>query len=393
VTLAGLAVRNVLRNKFRAVLTMVGVAMSILTFLLLRTVVSAWSAAADFAAKDRLVTRHKVTFVMTLPLHYATTVRGMTSDVRVATYANWFGGKDPQHENEFFGSLAADTETFFQVYDDMLVAPDAFERWKQDPQGAIVGDVLAKKMGWKVGDRVTLATTIGIYAKEGDWPFRISGIYEAKSKAVDRSTFVFHWKYLNDGIPTDQRDQIGWVVSRVVDRSRVAAVGLAVDRAFDEREVQTLSQDEGTFNASFLGAFSAVLKALDVVAIVILLILTLVLGNTIAMGVRERTQEYGVLKALGFSSGHVRLFIVTEAVVLGLGGGLLGLAIGYPIIEKGIGRWLEENMGAWFPYFRVPPVWAGIALLLALVLATLGAVIPAILASRLRAVDALKRIA
>lgn len=389
-TLVGLAARNVLRNKFRAALTVAGVAVAIITFLLLRTVLWAWTAAADYAAKDRVVTRHKVTFIMTLPLSYAQSVRSLPQ-VKASTFCNWFGGKDPKNEKEFFGSLACDTETGFTVYDDMVVPPDVLDQWKHDPQGAIVGDVIAKKMNWKVGDRVTLQT--GIYPKEGDWEFRISGIYQAKSKAVDRSSFIFHWKYLNDNLPANRKDQIGWIVSRVHDPSQAAGVGVAIDKVFDEKEIQTLSQDERAFNASFLASISAVLTAINIISVVILVIMGLVLGNTIAMGVRERTNEYGVLKALGFSNKHVVMFIVVEAMVIGVAGGLLGLAVGYPFIEGGLGRFLEENMGSFFPYFKIDPRMSVLAMVLAVALAGAASVIPAISAARLKTVDALKRIA
>lgn len=389
-TLVGLAARNVLRNKFRAALTVAGVAVAIITFLLLRTVLSAWTAAADFAAKDRVVTRHKVTFVMTLPLTYAQAVRNLP-EVRASTFCNWFGGKDPKHDKEFFGSLACETETGFTVYDDMVITPDVLDQWKHDPEGAIVGDVIAKKMGWKIGDKIIIESPI--YPKQGDWEFHITGIYQAKSKAVDRSTFIFHWKYLNDNLTGPRKDQIGWIVSRVHNPSRAAAVGVAIDKVFDEREIQTLSQDERSFNASFLASISAVLTAINIISVVILVIMALVLGNTIAMGVRERTNEYGVLKALGFSNTHVVMFIVVEALVIGLVGGIVGLLLGYPFIEGGLGRFLEENMGAFFPYFRIDPRMSAIAMLLAVLLAAAASVIPAISAARLKTVDALKRLA
>lgn len=390
-TLVGLAARNVLRNKFRAVLTIVGVAVSILTFMLLRTVVYAWTAGAEWAAKDRVVTRHKVTFVMTLPKRYIDDVRTKVPGVKVATFANWFGGKDPKHDKEFFGALAVDPATHFTVYDDMSVTPDVLEKWKADPQGAIVGDVLAKKMGRTVGRKITLVS--GIYPKQGDWEFHVVGTYDAKSKSVDRSTFIFRWDYLNDSLPEARKDQIGWIVARVTDPSRAAATGVEIDKMFDEKEIQTLSQDERAFNASFLASFSAVLTAIDLISIVILVIMGLVLGNTIAMGVRERTNEYGVLKALGFSNAHIVWFVMGEALVIGGAGGALGLLISYPFIEKGLGRFLEENMGAMFPYFRINPATTALAIGLAFGLAIVASVIPALQAGRLKTVDALKRLA
>lgn len=389
-TLSGLAVRNVLRNKFRAILTVAGVAVAVLTFVMLRTLVSSWNDAADYAKKDRLVTRHKITFVMTLPRRYIDTVRA-APHVKIATFLNWFGGKDPKHDKEFFANMAADSDTVFKVYDDMAVPEAQLEAWQHDPQGAIVGDVLATKMGWKLGDKVSLES--GIYPSRPEWDFKIDGIYEAKSRAVDRSSFYFHYKYLNDSLPKERQDQIGWIVSRVDVPNETANIATQIDKVFDEKDIQTLSQDEHAFTAGFMAGMSAVLTAVNIISVVILLIMMLVLGNTIAMGVRERTNEYGVLKALGFSSGQIATFVFSESMVIATVGGVLGVAIAYPFVEQGIGRFLEENMGSFFPYFRVPGSVAVIALGLAVALGFVAAVIPAFQASRLKVVDALRRIA
>jgi putative ABC transport system permease protein len=386
VTLPGLALKNLTRNPFRVVLTVVGVAVAILAFVMLRTVVSAWTSGAEYAAKDRVVTRHKVTFVMSLPKHYVDVVKAVPH-VQASTFANWFGGKDPLHDKEFFAALAADTN-FFDVYSEMSVPKEQHEAWLQNRKGAIVGDVLAKKLGWKVGDRIMLES--GIYA--GDWQFTIDGIYTATARSVDRSTFVFHWDYLNETL-SGQKDMVGWIVSRVDDPARAADIGVAIDKIFDEKDTQTLSQDERSFNTGFLASFSTVLKALDVISLVILVIMMLILGNTIAMGVRERTNEYGVLRALGFLPKHIAIFILAEGVLLGLLGGLLGLLVAYPFIEKGMGRWLEENMGNFFPYFRVEWPVAATALLLAMALAAAASILPANRAARLHVVDALRRVA
>jgi putative ABC transport system permease protein len=388
--LASLAGRNILRNKFRAALTIVGVAIAVLTFMLLRTIVFAWTSGAEYASKDRVVTRHKITFVQPLPKRYIEDVRN-TPHIKIATFANWFGGKDEKHDREFFGAFAVDHTTYFTVYDDIAITKEASDAFLHDPQAAIVGDVLAKKMGWKPGDKVVL--TSGIYPRQGDWDFHIVGIYEAKARSVDRSSFIFRWDYLNDSLPQARKDMIGWIVSRVDQPSQSAQIGVAIDKIFDEKDTQTLSQDEHSFNASFLAMFSAVLTAVDIISIVILVIMMLVLGNTIAMGVRERTNEYGVLKALGFSGGHIAWFIIGESMLIAIVGGALGVAVSYPFVQEGMGRWIEENMGSYFPYFRIDPKTTVVAGVLALILGAVAAAIPAYRASKLRVVDALRRVA
>jgi putative ABC transport system permease protein len=301
---------------------------------------------------------------------------------------NWFGGKDPKNEKEFFGTMAVDPTSFLEVYDEIELPQDQAEKWREDRQGAVVGDVLAKKLGWKVGDRVTLAGTI----YPGDWEFRIVGIYTAKRKSVDRSTFWFRWDYLNDSVPPRMQDQVGWVAARVDDPGRSAQISQEIDRKFEERDVQTLTMSERALSMSFMGMFSAVLKAMNVISIVILFIMTLILGNTIAMGVRERTHEYGTLRAIGFLPRHLAMFVLGEALTIGALGGAVGLAFAYPFINNVLGRFIEENMGGIFPYFRMAPATAVLAFILALAFAAAASALPAYRVTRLQVTDALRRI-
>jgi putative ABC transport system permease protein len=385
--LGTLALKNIRRNRLRTALTVLGVAVAIVSFVLLRTVLDAWNTGAEHAAQDRLATWHKVTFVMPLPKRYFEEVRQVPG-VKKATYLNWFGAKHPTRDREFFANMAVDSQTFFDVYDDMLVPPEQLSAWKQDRQGAIIGSSLAKQFGWKVGDEVTLTGTI----YPGDWKFRISGVYSAARRSVDQSQFLFHWDYMNESLPQGRKDQIGWIASTIDSVSRGGAIGTAIDKAFDERDVQTQTMSERALNAQFIGAASAILGALNVVSIVILAIMMLILGNTIAMGVRERTREYGVLLALGFRPGHIVSFVIGESVAVGLLGGLAGIALSYPIVQQAMGRWLEENMGSWFPYFRIPVTVAASAVVIAIVLGLVAALIPAWRASKLDAVEALRRL-
>jgi putative ABC transport system permease protein len=386
VSIAGLAVRNILRNKIRTFLTVCGVAIAIVGFVMLQTVLTAWTAAADHAAKDRIATRHKVTFIMPLPKKYVEDVR-KTPGVTDVTWANWFGGKNPNAENEFFATIAVDPPSFLRVYDELVVAEEDKQRWLTNRRGAIIGDVIAKKFGWEVGDKITLQGTI--FA--GDWEFIIEGIYTATRRSVDRSTLWFHWDYLNEN-QTLEKDMVGWLISRIDEPGKSAAISKTIDAMFDERDTQTLTMSERDLQMSFLGMLSAILTAIGIVSTVIMLIMMLILGNTIAMGVRERTSEYGVLKAIGFRPRHVATWVIVEALTIGILGAGLGLLLSYPLVEKGLGRFLEENMGAFFPYFRIAGETVVMVGVLAVVLAGVAAAIPAWRASRLKVVDALRRV-
>lgn len=390
-TLSGLSIKNIGHNWLRTILTVVGTAIAILSFVLIRTTLGAWEAGVDNAAQDRLSTIHRVTFVMPLPKRYFDEfngARGKFDGIKASTYMNWAGHKHPVRETEFFATMAVDTDTYFDVYPEMSVPPDQLKAWKENRQGAIAGEALAKQFGWKVGDEITLAGTI----YPGDWKFKIEGIYVATKKSVDRAQLLTHWDYLNDTLPEGQKNMIGWIGSTIDDPSRAAEIAAAIDAKFDDQDVQTRTMSDKAMTMEFLGGASAILSALDIVSLVILGIMMLILGNTIAMGVRERTHEYGVLLALGFRPKHIATFILGEGLFIGLLGGALGLVISYPLVEQGLGRWLEENMGAYFPYFSIPTSVAVLAVGMAVVLAGIAALVPAYNASKLDVITALRRI-
>lgn len=386
--MAGVAVRNLRRNPLRTCLTILAVVVAIITFVTLRTVLSAWTAGADHAAKDRVGTRHKVSFIMTMPRRYVQEVRDIPG-VQSAASANWFGGKDPKHDRDFFATIAVEPKDFLAVYDEIVLPDDQRELWSQTKTGAIIGDSLAKKFGWKLGDRITLIGTIF----PGEWEFVISGIYTASRRSIDRATLYFHYDYLNDDPRTrsGSHDQVGWIVSRVDDPGRSAQIAQSIDAKFDDRDIQTLSMSERAMNTSFIGMISAVLEAVNVASLVILGIMALIVGNTVAMGVRERTHEYGVLRAIGFLPKHLALFVLSEAVAVSTLGGALGVLLSYPLVERGLGRALEENMGGFFPFFRIDGLTVVISLFLAALLGLLAAVLPAYGASQLKVVDSLRR--
>jgi putative ABC transport system permease protein len=276
-----------------------------------------------------------------------------------------------------------------RVYDEIDLPETAKKAWREDRRGAVLGDQLARKMNVKPGDRVTLSGTI----YPGDWVFNVSGVYTVKRPTIDRQQFFFHWDYLNESLEGARKDKIGWIISRIDDPARAAAISQAIDKNLDQRGVSTLTMSERQMNLSVMGMISALLNAIHVVSIIILAIMMLILGNTIAMAVRERTGEYATLRALGFSPMQVGLLVVAESACTGAIGGMLGLALSYPLIQQGLGGWLEDNMGRFFPYFRISSLTASMAVGLAALLGLVAAIIPAAGAVRLRVTEGLRRVA
>ncbi|MEO1337793.1 MAG: ABC transporter permease, partial [Myxococcota bacterium] len=385
----GLALRPLRENWLRTILTVVAVAISVLAFITMRTFVWSWTVAAEVASEDRIVSRNKVTFFMPIPKRYSEDVRAVDG-VRATTFAIWSDGKTPQNEQEYFPALGVDTRTFLTVFDEMSVPEERKLAWFENRQGAVVGQVLASKMGWKVGDRVRLVS--GKFPKPGEWEFEIEGIYRSTKKSLEQTWFIFHYDFFNSTLPEEQRDTVNWITSRISDGAQAASISKTIDGIFDTRDVQTVTMSQRAAIRSFLGMVSAILSAVNVISIAILVIMMLLVGNTIAMAVRSRTNQYAVLRAIGFERHHILFTVLTEGLALGALGGTLGLLLAYPFVNQGLGRFIEENMGSYFPYFRVTPEVAVLAFALALLLGGVAAALPARAASRLNVLEALRKV-
>ena len=386
--LATYARRNLFRRRGRTILTVIAVTLSVVIFCAIWTFIAAWNAGADGAAADRIATRHKVSITMQLPKKYIDDLRQVPG-VKAATWANWFGAKDPKQRVPFFAGFAVDHNTWFDVQDDWVVPPDQLAAWKQTANGAILGEQLAKAFSVKVGDKVVINSDI----YPGDWEFVVSGIYTAGRPSVDRSSLVFHWDLLNnDPRAMYSREKLGWMISRINASEQSADISKKIDSKFDSQDDQTSTMSERAFAMSFAGGFTALLGAFKIMSLVILLIMTLILANTIAMSVRERTHEYGVLRAIGFPPGHIVGFILGESLLVGLVGGLVGVGLVYVFINRLIGPFMAANAAGAFAHLFAPPWVFAAALGLASGLGLAAGGIPALLTSRIRVTDALRRV-
>jgi putative ABC transport system permease protein len=386
--IATYARRNLFRRRGRTILTIIAAALAVLIFCAIRTFIVSFTAGADQAQADVLAVRHKVSITMQLPKHYIDELREVPG-VKAATWANWFAAKDPKERLPFFAGFAVDHNTWFDVQDDMQVSPEQLAAWKQTANGAILGDSLAKTFGVKVGDDVVI--TSDIYP--GDWKFQVVGIYTPLRKTVDRNIFLFRWDFLNnDPRAVYSKEHLGWMVSRITDSTHSADISKQIDAKFESQDDQTLTMSERAFALSFLGGFAAVLKAFNVVSLVILLIMTLILANTLAMSVRERTHEYGVLRAIGFPPGHILGFILGESLLVALAGGILGVAAVWLLINHAMGPAMAANMSGVFQHFFTPGWVLAVALGAAAALGLVAGAVPAILASRLEITAALRRL-
>ena len=340
--------RNTLRHKLRSLLTIIGVGVAVMAFGLLQTVVTAWYAGVEASAANRLITRHAVSFVFSLPLVYRDRI-AQVSGVNKVTYASWFSGVYID-KNQFFARLAVDSDTFFDVYPEFMIPRAQFEAFQRERNACIIGIDLARRYNLEIGDIMPIEGDV----YPGQWEFVVRGIYEPRDQTTDPATMMFHYKYLDERVRQEMPEragEIGWYVVRIADPGDSARISQEIDNMFANSRAETKTETERAFQQSFLSAASAVITAMNIMSFVIIGIILLVVGNTMVMSARERTHEFAVLKALGFSGSQLFFLLAGESMILSIAGSALGLLVTIPAVD-GFQTALPKG---WFPVFYIKP--------------------------------------
>jgi putative ABC transport system permease protein len=347
-------------------------------------VLDGFDAVAAASSSTRVVTIRSTSMIFSMPTSHLDVIKN-TPGVRDATWANWFGGiyKDPKN---FFGQFAVDPESYLRMYPEILITPDEKRAFLEDRTGCIVGDGLAKKYGWNLGDKIVLTPGIPSYGSL-DYPFTIRGIYRAGSSAVDNQSMMFHWKYADErGVA---KGQVGWIVAEVANPDRAAQVALDIDRQFANSPYETKTDTEKAFSAQFANMLGNLNVLLGSVALAIVITTLFVAGNTMAMSVRERTTEVAVMRTLGFPSGTIFALVIGEGLLVSILGGVVGAVAARLMIN---GEFLSMT-GGFIPAFGVGNWNVVVGIGLSALIGLLAAMIPAAMAARLKIVDALRRVA
>lgn len=380
----GLIFKSARRSKRRTALTMISVALAVFLFAALRSVLDGFDAVSAASSAQRLVTIRSTSMIFSMPTSHTEAIRS-TAGVTDVTWANWFGGiyKDPKN---FFGQFAVDPESYLRMYPEVILTPEEKEAFLADRTGCIVGDGLAKKYGWQLGDRIVLQPGIPVYGSL-DYPFTIRGIYRAGSSAVDNQSMLFHWKYADER--SSPQGQVGWVVTRVADPEQATQVIAAIDQRFANSPYETKTETEQAFSAQFASMLGNLNLLLGSVALAVVLSTLFVAGNTMAMSVRERTTEIAVMRTLGFRALTIFLLVVGEGLLVAVVGGAMGAALARVVVNAEF----LGLAGGFIPLFGVNNWNVVVGIGLSALIGALAAVIPATMASRLKIVDALRRVA
>ncbi|MDR3666580.1 MAG: FtsX-like permease family protein [Ignavibacteriaceae bacterium] len=360
--------KNTLRHKLRSSLTILGIAIAVIAFGLLRTVVTAWSVGVEAAAADRLITRHSVSFIFPLPYSYKEKIERIPGVAEVS-FSNWFGGvyKD---KNNFFARMAV-ADNIFDAYPEYEVPKDQLDVYNKERNSCVVGKDIASKYNFKLGDIITMEGDI----YPGQWDFVVRGIYQPKYKTTDGTQMFFHWEYLNERMTKEmpgRANDVGWYIIKIKDPSQSATISEKVDALFKNSTAETKTETERAFNQGFLASTGAIITAMNVMSFMIIGIIMLVLGNTMIMASRERTREYAVFKTLGFSGKHMIGLILGESMFIACLGSFAGLLLVFPIV----GSFEKFIPKTFFPVFYIEPITLILAVSAALFIGIAASIFP-----------------
>ncbi|MBA4373097.1 MAG: ABC transporter ATP-binding protein [Thermodesulfovibrio sp.] len=361
--------RNVFRHKLRTILTITGIMIAILSFGLLRTVISAWYAGVEASSSSRLVTRNAISIIFYLPLSYKEKIR-QVAGVKQVSFGNWFGGIYIDEKN-FIPNFIVEPKTYLDLYPEFVLKPEERSAFFRERKACIAGRKVAAKYGWKVGDTITLRGTIF----PGNWELVLRGIYTGKFKSTDESQLLFRWDYVNETLRKNyplRADNVGFYVVGVTNPDLASSVAVAIDQNFRNSIGETITETEKAFQMGFVSMSDAIIMAIQLVSFVVIVIILVVVANTMAMTVRERMGEYAIFKTLGFQRWRIALMIFGESLLLTLLGSAAGIVLTFPVSAA-----FGTAMGTFFPVFNVARETIYMDIAAGLAVGVLAALIPA----------------
>ncbi len=381
-TLARFVTKSAFRNKRRSILTVLSITFSLLLLTLMMTI---WHTfyidKGDAESAQRLVTRHRVSLTESMPSFYREKIRTIPGVVAVAP-TSWFGGiyKDAKPEN-FFAQFGTDPEEIMKIFTDFQLPPDQLLAWQHDRAGVIVDDQLARKYGWKLGDRIVLQGTV----YPVDLELTIRGIYTGPQPT---NSVYFNQKYVEEAV-SFAKGQAGTFDILADSPDNVSKVASAVDNMFRNSPEPTKTESEKAFQLTFINSIGNVKAFILSICFAVVFATLLVSATTMAMSIRERTREVAVLKTLGFTRQSILKLYIGEAVLVALTGGAMGCLLA-PLVVSGLAH--APGMGLFLSGVKVTPPTLLLAIFVAGMVGLLSAILPAYHAAKLDIVEGLRYI-
>lgn len=379
---------NLKRKKLRTALTLLSIFVAFVLFGFLSILKEAFTGGISMAGADRLMVQHKVSFIMPLPISYLARMESIPGVVR-ASHTSWFGGIYKDDTKNVIATFPVDPERYLDLYPEMVLPKEQKQAWLNKRNGAVVGrttfERFAKTDGWKIGSIIPMKSPIwGQPEGQDNWEFEIVGVYDGAKKGVDTSGFFFRYDYFDEGRALN-KGQVGWYNVRVNDPEQATQVAKRIDQEFANSPFETKAATEAAAMQGFASQIGDIGSILMMVVSAVFFTILLVAGNTMSQAVRERTEELGVLKAMGFTNELVLVLVMAESCLIAMLGGFAGLGVAALVAAAG------SPVPQMLPMlnFTNRDMMIGVGMVIALGL--IAGALPAIQAMRLRIAVALRR--
>ncbi|MGC8830838.1 MAG: ABC transporter permease [Verrucomicrobiia bacterium] len=378
-TIAGFIIKNALRNKRRAILCVMSVAVSLfLLVMLLVTLRELTIPPEEVEAALRIAVRNKVSIANPLPARQRQIIERIPGVQAVSPFT-WFGGKYKNEESLSFAQFATDASKLREVWAELTLSDEEYKTWMSDLRACIVGKITAEKFNIKVGDKMHLTSTVYPI----DIELNVAGIY---SGTIDDRNVLFHQKYLDEMLGNPGTVGMWWVkVRRIDDMPRVIE---AINKAFANTSAEVRAETERTFQLSFVSMWGDIKVLIHSICSVVVFTLVLVSASTMSMAIRERLRELAVLKALGFRRRELFALILAESFGLSLLGAVLGVGGAWAVFSHTeIMKYATHGI---FITFEVTPRIVAQGCLVAVGLGIVSAITPSIAVAKMSVVDGIK---
>ncbi|MBD3217039.1 MAG: FtsX-like permease family protein [candidate division Zixibacteria bacterium] len=380
-----LIVKNAFRHRLRTILTILGLAITIMSFGIVRNVLEVFSFSEDDLIPGHLITRHKTSMMQFLPYSHLDKMR-QVEGVEAVTYGFWMGvryGDDPE---EFFARMAIDQDNFYKIRSDWITSEEDIEDFKTVKNAALITPALALKKDWEEGDVITVGCD---YFETVSLDVEIVGQFEFAQEQNRQAEFMLvrgdlFRRAIGQEVSPEMEHQVGWIELLADPPDEATEIATRVDSLFMNSDMETKTEPVNAYANAQVERFRTIITALQVSSYLMIGVILLVLLNTMSMVARERINENAVLKTLGFRGKHLVILNFGESMFVALIGAVLGAALIWPGIKlfKTLMPFLQQVKFEW-----ITVVWVIPAMIIVGILASL---VPVIKATNTSIVDGLR---
>lgn len=388
--MARLVLASLRGNRFRTASTIVAVQLAVALVCVLWAMPAELAAfLAELTSEVRFSVTHRAGITHGMPLQVVRRVRELPG-VRGAIASTYFGGTPEPDGRVTFPSMAVEAVRVGDVYPDYAIPGDQLGAFIRYRDGALVGEQTLRRYGWRIGDRIQLASALWgteldleivgtLPGQPGLWlqdAYLDESLRARGGGALPWNSLV--WLRLADP------DRDGAAGGAAADRSaRSEGLAAAVEAIGRELGVPLAVQSERSFYARLLGDLRGLAAMLELVGALVAVCVATVAASSISLGVQDRSRELATLRALGWSRRRILAVVLGESAFIGLAGGAGGVvgAVALVALARATGR-SDLALGV-LAGAKIDAATAGVALAATVLVGSVAGILPAWGAARL----------